>query len=506
MIAIKAQGVCKAFGPNEVLRDISFTLPAGQVTVLMGANGAGKSTLVKILSGVHSLDRGSLCLFDSPYAPVSPRDAMASAVVTVHQSIDEGVIPDLDIASNLLLEQLARGNTGFWLRRSSLHARARELTALVGLDAPVDTPVHTLSLADRQRVAIARAMSFEPKVLILDEPTSSLSANEADRLFELIDRLRSEGVAILYISHRMSDIRRISDRIITLRDGQISGLFEEQPLDLPAAVNAMLGRIVDDAVIEPVSSDAPAFQMTGVSLRPDSVPFDLTLHKGEVVAVCGLVGSGKTALGNALFGLEKPNSGTMMLAGRPYAPRSTGEAVTSGVFLCPKDRARNAVIPDFDLAGNMSLPFLKHYSSLSWLSRTRERRKAATSIEELDVVCQSYSDQIGTLSGGNQQKVMVARWLAEPCQLLVLDEPFQGVDIQARRDIGNRLRRTAPDRGTLVLVSEIDEALEIADRIIVISEHTLVNEHLNRDVDLDRLLQEVAAAQPHSLTVQPSAP
>jgi simple sugar transport system ATP-binding protein len=494
-IALRVNGIRKAFGSNQVLHDVSFELPAGEVTILMGANGAGKSTLVRILSGVHARDSGDIDLFDIPFDARTPAAAMASGVVTVHQNISEGVVPDLDIASNLLLEQLARGETGFWLKRRRLHARAAEIAQRVGLHASTDTLVRSLSLADRQLVSIARAMAYRPRVLILDEPTSSLSTTEANRLFTLIDSLREQGVAVLYISHRMSDIRRLADRIITMRDGRISGVFTSKPLDTAGAVNAMLGRDVEDMCLAIHEGKVPALSMHGLKLTPGSRAFDLTLHEGEIVVVTGLVGSGKSELANVLFGLQSAHGGTMQLGAAPYHPRSVRDAIRAGVFLCARDRTANSLVPDFSLTRNITLPFLFRYSHFSWLDCRHERRRASELIQELGVVCQSADDSIGSLSGGNQQKVVVARWLAEPARVLILDEPFQGVDIQARRDIAERLRRTAGRRATLVLVSEIDEAMEIADRIVVIAEHTLVGEHRNEDIDMDRLLVDVASSR-----------
>ena len=235
-------GLGKSFGPNEVLRGIALDLRAGEVTVLMGANGAGKSTLVKIMSGIHRADRGVMMLGDAPFLPGSPADAMRAGVVTVHQNIDDGVVGDLDVATNLVLDRLNGPGSGAFFNPRRIRREAAEVAGRMGLDIDLRADVTELSLADRQMVAIARAMAREPKVMILDEPTSSLSSNEASRLFALIDRLRERGVAILYISHRMSDIRRLADRIISLRDGRIAGIFDEEPLDYEGAVNAMLGQ------------------------------------------------------------------------------------------------------------------------------------------------------------------------------------------------------------------------------------------------------------------------
>ncbi|NAZ37857.1 ATP-binding cassette domain-containing protein [Rubellimicrobium sp. CFH 75288] len=491
--AIRIEGLTKAFGPNRVLRGIDLDLPAGAVTVLMGANGAGKSTLVKVLCGVHRADGGRVLLEGRPFAPASPAEALRAGVVTVHQAIDEGVVPDLDVASNLLLDRIADGSVGVASARR-LRAAARPLAEAVGLAADLGAPVRDLPLADRQLVAIARAMAHRPRLLILDEPTSSLSEAEARRLFGLIDRLRAQGVALLYISHRMGDIRRLADRVVAMRDGVIAGLFEERPLDTAGALRAMLGRDLGEAELEPAAGGRPVLEARGLVLRPGARPFDLVAREGEVIAVTGLVGAGKGTLAGVLFGTERPAGGDLRLDGAPFAPASPAEAVGRGVFLVPRDRRRNALVPDWDIGRNLTLPFLHRHAAGPFLRPRSETALGRRMVEEMGVVCQGVRDGIGTLSGGNQQKVVVGRWLAEPCRLLVLDEPFQGVDIRARRDIGARLRETAAARATLVLVSEVDEAAEIADRILVMAGHTIVAEHVNRALDLGAVMREAAEA------------
>lgn len=487
-------GLGKSFGRNMVLRGLSLDLNGGEVTALMGANGAGKSTLVKILSGVHRNDSGVIELKGKPFAPQSPADAMRNGVVTVHQHINDGVIPDLDVASNLMIDRLAEPGYGFMLRRRHMQEQARKIAAAMDLDIDVRKPVADLGVADRQLISIARAMSHEPSLLILDEPTSSLSAPEAERLFALIDRLKARGVAILYISHRMSDIRRIADRIVSMRDGEISGTFEGAELDYEGAVSAMLGHTMTEVNLDRPPQGKPILRLNALRLKPGAAPFDLSVHDNEVVVITGLLGSGKTALAHALFGLSKPVRGEMMLTDQPYGPGGPEEAIARGVFLSAKDRADNAVVPGFDLAKNMSLPFLARFSPLGFINRRGETQSARTLIDALSIVCQSEADDIGTLSGGNQQKVMLARWLSQSCSLLLLDEPFQGVDIRSRRDIGAKVRATAKGRATLVFVSELDEAFEIADRIVVMYDHTVVAEFANRDVDLNAVLAAVTGS------------
>ncbi|MFK7763018.1 MAG: sugar ABC transporter ATP-binding protein, partial [Roseobacter sp.] len=482
--ALNVSGLQKSFGRNHVLRGIDLALSPRSVTVLMGANGAGKSTLVKVICGHHRADGGSMTLAGATFDPTDAADAIAHGVVTVHQSIDDGVIPDLDVANNLMLDRLVERSHGLFVRERHLRAEAAKVADAMGIDVNLRARVSDLAVADRQMIAIARAMARAPKVLILDEPTSSLSATEADRLFALIDRLREQGVAILYISHRMSDIRRIADRIVVMRDGAISGVFETDPLDYEAAVTAMLGHRMTDVDIAVQDGTVPVLELQDLHLFDARAPINLTAHDGEIVALVGLLGSGKSRLAEILFGIKRPTQGSVRIRGKVYAPRSVKNAVEQGVFMSPKDRGTNAVIPDFDIADNMTVPFLEGLSVGSFLKARQQNRTAQQMVDQLGIICQSVGDGIGTLSGGNQQKVMIARWLLEPAQVLLMDEPFQGVDIGARRDIGKHIRATAQGRATLVFLAEIDEALEIADRIVVMNEGAIVGEHINQNIDL----------------------
>lgn len=494
---LDVSGIEKSFGPNHVLRGTDLSIPAGTVTVLMGANGAGKSTLVKILCGHHVADQGQMILSGKPYHPRDVADAINHGVVTVHQSIDDGVIPDLDVASNLMLNQLAQRGGSLWVRDRKLRQQAQSVASAMALDVDLGARVGNLPVADRQMIAIARALAHAPKVLVLDEPTSSLSAAEAERLFSLIDRLRDQGVAVLYISHRMSDLRRIADRIVVLRDGAVAGLYDSQPLDLESAVTAMLGHRMTDSNIKAKQSDQPILEVRNLKVFTDSAPIDLTVGSGEVVAITGLLGSGKSRFSEILYGMRQPLSGSITIDGVRFGPRHLRDAKECGVFLSPKDRATNAVLPDFDIANNMTVPFLGSLSRASFIASNKQRAWTDRMIQRVGVVCQSNRDAITTLSGGNQQKVMIARWLLEPSRVLLLDEPFQGVDIGARRDIAEHIRRSAQGRATVAFMTEIDEALEIADRIIIMNEGALIGEHLNGvNVDLAAIVTQISGHAP----------
>lgn len=484
------EGVTKSFGASAVLKGVELTLCAGEIVAFMGANGAGKSTLVKIVAGVHEASAGTMRLDGRPFRPSSPSDALRQGIVVVHQAINDNVVLSMDVLENLCIDRLCRGGPVMF-RRGRWRAEAAAMAERVGLDVPLNTPVSDLSLADRQMVAIARALGHDPKLLILDEPTSALSDFEAERLFRVVLDLKRRGVPVLYISHRMGDIRRLADRIVTLRDGVVTGDFAA-PLDYGAAVQAMLGRQLAKAGHARVPGGEVVVETNALRVAPESPPVSLSLRTGEVTAVVGLVGAGKTELAECLFGARRAAAGTILLDGRVFTPASPGAAVAAGVHMAAEDRAGASLVPDFDLSQNVSLPFTRAFSRLGLLGRAAERRHAADFVRRLGIVAPSEVAPIAALSGGNQQKVVLARWLSRPCRLLILDEPFQGVDIAARRDIGQALRETAGARATLVLCADLDEAAEVADRILVMSQGALVSEHFAGSLDREAVIRDLS--------------
>ena len=486
---VEMKRISISFPGVKALDGVDFRLFPGEVHTLMGENGAGKSTLIKALTGVYKIDDGEILISGVARRLAGTSDAQDAGISTVYQEVN--LCSNLTIGENVMLGHEKRG--AFGINWRATHSAATDALEKLGLGyLNPRQPLSTLSIAMQQLVAISRAMVAKSKVLILDEPTSSLSSAEADRLFELVDRLRARGVAILYISHRMSDIRRLADSIVSLRDGRIAGLFEGETLDYEGAVNAMLGQKISLSNIVVRDGTAPVFTAENLTIARGAKPFSLTLGDGEVVAITGLVGVGKTALAETLFGARTPVSGSMMLDGRAYAPKTTRAAIDQGVFLVAKDRGDSGIVPDFNIYENVSLPFLKRISNFGISNRRAERAQARQQISALGIVCRTERDEMNTLSGGNQQKVMVGRWLSQASRLLILDEPFQGVDISARRDIAAKLRASASGRATIVFLTELDEAFEIADRILVMSEHTLVGEHRNAGINVDRLLAEIA--------------
>ncbi|WP_246791875.1 sugar ABC transporter ATP-binding protein [Burkholderia perseverans] len=483
---LEARGLAKRFGATRALDGVDLTMRAGEVVALMGANGAGKSTLVKILSGVLRADAGTIRLRGLPFAPAGTQQAKAAGVATMHQSVAEAIVPTLSIAENLLLDRTNRGD-GRWFETPAARRRAAAaLAARVGLEVDLAAPAHTQPVAIRQLVTLARALDTDPALLILDEPTASLSADEAERLFGALDRLRERGVAILLVSHRSGDLRRVADRALVLRDGREVAAIAA-PFDYDAAVTAMIGRPLPRQAARgganpSIRSDPPGparhgapplaagFSARGLKLFDDAPPLDFDAARGEIVAFAGPIGGGKSRLARTVFGLERYAAGAMTLDGRPWRPRGPAEAVAAGVVMLGEDRWASSLFPDSvpfaSVAGTLSFPFLARWFPRGRVGRRLERERAAALIRRLTIRCTGPDDRVARLSGGNQQKVALARGFAEPAALLLLDEPFQGVDVGARAEIVEVLRRGAAGYATLVFVSDPEEAFELADRVL----------------------------------------
>ncbi|WP_324651824.1 sugar ABC transporter ATP-binding protein [Georgenia sp. H159] len=486
--ALTLEDMTMSFGPNRVLKGVSLDLFPGRVTALLGANGAGKSTLIKILSGVYRPDGGRILVAGEPVDISSPMSAAHHGIQTVHQRVDESMVPGLTVAENLVFEELVQGRLRPVTSLRSLLPRAREIAETLDLgwsDATLLKDSFELGIADSQMLLLARALNHRPTVLVLDEPTSTLSESEAQRLFALIDRLREDGVAILYVSHRLSEVRALSDDLVVLRDGRIHDR-QTAPFDMSAAVTSMLGETIrfEASSHEEYRGDRVAVGLRGVQLLTRSAPLDLDLRYGEVTGVIGLIGAGKTELARAVFGADRLRSGSMELDGKPYAPRHTHDAVRRGVYLAPEDRAAEAMLPGWTVAATGTLPFLGKISPGGLVRSRRQRQVATDIIDSYGVVATGPEQDMDSLSGGNQQKVVVARWLREEPRVMLLDEPFRGVDLGARRDIAHKAREQAAGGAcVVVLVSDVEELREVADRVIVMVEGSIGLDAYTSEVD-----------------------
>ena len=471
MATVSVEHVGKSFGATRALDDVSLEFREGEILAMVGANGAGKSTLIKIICGYHGDHEGTLRVDGQPVRFRSPRDAYQRGIQTVHQLINQGVVQNMTVGENLALEYLLSSECELFVKGHAVRERAREIAARMGLEhLDLDRKVAELSQSDRQLLVIARALASRPKLLVLDEPTSSISEREAAVLFEKLERLRAEGVAILYVSHRLHEVRRIADRVAVIRDGRLAAVLS-RPFDVKEIVTAMVGTVRD----HPQRARAAGagrrarLEVRGLVTRAGLPPLDLRAHAGEVLGITGLIGAGKSELAEVLFGLRAPLSGEVLLDGAPWTPGSIRDAVEAGVHLVPEDRANNAVIRGFSIRHNMTFPFLRRFASFGLMRPGRERTRAEELVGSMGVRCAGEDAAIESLSGGNQQKVIVARWLLQRCKVLVLDEPFQGVDIKSRRDIGEHIRETAGDCAVIVLATDLDEILEVADRVVVLN-------------------------------------
>ncbi|EJB02003.1 simple sugar transport system ATP-binding protein [Rhizobium sp. BK619] len=476
MPLLHVENISRSFGSTRALAGADLSIERGEIVALMGANGAGKSTLVKILSGVLPADGGAIRLKGRHFAPQSPAEAARAGVVTVHQSTDLVGAAGLTVADALLLNRFADRSTPFFVSRAGIRRAAQAILDAAGFSLPLDRDFGELASADRQLVAIARALANRADLLILDEPTASLAGEESRRLFDILLRLRERGLAILYISHRTADLEAIADRALVMRGGRVVGTFS-RPIDFSSAIETMIGRRLDAARPDARAATGPAiFEMRSARLLAEGASFDLSLHEGEVVAVAGVLGAGKSRLLQAIFGVTALEGGAMFLDGRPYRPRSPAEAIAAGVAMAAEDRHRSSLMPPawpgHSLAATISLPHLSKWYPRGFLVGGRERREAEQAISRFGIKAAGPLASVWSLSGGNQQKAVIARWEAEPSRLLLLDEPFQGVDVGARRDIIQAIRART-DRATLIATSDPEEAYEVADRILVIDRHLL---------------------------------
>lgn len=489
---IRVRELSKRFAASLALDRVSLEIYPAEVVALLGANGAGKSTLVKILAGSQSADAGEIWLEGAPRRFSSPLSARRFGIVAVHQQINEGIAPGLSVAENLLLDELCKPGADFWLNRRRLLERAAGIAAGLGLSLPLEQPIEQLGQAERQLVVLARALALQPRLLILDEPTAALSDAEAQRLFTLIDTLRSRGVAIVYISHRLSDLRRVADRAIVLRDGRLAGEFTVE--QLPQAVSAMLGQTLAEHPYLPRAAGRAVLQVHAMKILPGSAAFDLTLHENEVVVLTGLLGAGKTEIAEVLFGLRKAAAGRLQLDGLDWHAQSPREAIRSGVFFAGEDRVSQSLVPDFSLRRTLTLPFLERFTRGGFIRNRAEAAAVEAQVAALGIKAAGIDVPMSALSGGNQQKVVLGRWLLGEGRVLILDEPFQGVDVRARRDIGQRLRDSAKGRATLVICADVDEALDIADRVLLVRDHAVVAEYPRAGLDRADLVADMSGS------------
>ena len=488
--AVRFEKITRRFPGVQALSDVSLEIAAGSCHALCGENGAGKSTLGKILAGIHTPDSGRLVVHGREVHFTSPRDALAAGVGMVHQEL--AFCENLSVAENLCLGALpARAGL---LDRQAMAERATAMLAEIGTTLDVGRAVGSLTIAQQQMVQIAMAVSGGARIIIFDEPTSSLSQVEADRLYELIGRLTARGVACIYVSHRMPEVFRLCDTVSVLRDGQHVGTRPIAELSEHELVRMMIGRPLAEYVSPPnaVPGDE-VLRVRGLSSPGKFDDVSFSLRSGEVLGIAGLVGAGRSELAQALFGLDHVRRGEISLRGQRVRVDTPAEAISLGIGLVPEDRKRQGLVPQESALHNLSLAILRRLSRLGWLRRREERSVAQEFFDRLRVRAASLDVVVAGLSGGNQQKIVLARWLAARASVLILDEPTRGVDVGAKAEIHALIGELAARGSAILLISsELPEILTLATRIIVLRGGRLVGEVTREQATQDRLLRLMA--------------
>ena len=509
-IVLAARGITKSFPGVRALADVSLELRRGKLTALLGENGAGKSTLMNILAGVFPPDAGQILLDGREIRFEGPWSAHARGIATIFQELS--LVPHLSVAENIFLGREPRRRTGL-LDGRRLAAETRALLRRVDLDVDPATPVAALRVGQQQIVEIARAVSTDARVLIMDEPTSSLSGHEVEILFGLIRDLKARGVALVYITHKLEELERVADEVAVLRDGRVAGAGPIAGLTRDQIVRLMVGR--ETAVLHekaPARLGAEVLRTENFSLRaargsgaPEVGGVDLQLRAGEVLGIFGLVGAGRTELLEALFGLHAGRTdGKVFLAGEPVGFSSPREAMAHGLALAPEDRKREGLILDLSVTANASLASLDGAVGRGFINPRREAALVAPYLARFRVKAASPGQPIRLLSGGNQQKVILAKWLASGPRILLLDEPTRGIDIGAKREIYAFIDELAQaGLGLIVVSSELPEVLALSDRIMVMCEGRKTAEFARAAATPESVLQ---AALPGSASLPASSP
>ena len=452
-VHLRMTGITKRFPGVVALAGVSLEVRGGEVLSLMGENGAGKSTLMKILGGAYAPDEGHIEIDGRPVAFRTVSDSKAQGIALIHQELM--LAPNVDIAGNIFMGNEPRLGGRFGpMDRRAMRRRADELLARVGLDRPATTPVSTLTAGQMQMVEIAKALSADARVLIMDEPTSSLTSGESEQLFTIINQLRGEGLAIVYISHRMEEVVRLSDRITIMRDGRYIGDLSRAEATQDKIVSMMVGRAFttrypERPAGEPGADAPPVLSVENVVVPGATAGVSFNARRGEILGFAGLVGAGRTELMQVLFGVDPSRGGTMRLDGAAYDPASPRDAIDAGVYLAPEDRKRHGLVLPMSVAQNTSLPDIGNYTPGGWLNRSTEKKVAEAEVKRMRIKTPDVGRRVVNLSGGNQQKVVLGKWLAMRPKVLILDEPTRGIDVGAKgRDLphdGRAGRRRADD-------------------------------------------------------------
>jgi ribose transport system ATP-binding protein len=484
------RGICKRFPGVVALDRVNLTVGRGEVVGLVGENGAGKSTLMNILGGVYSPDAGEILFDGRPVRLRSVTDATRLGIAFIHQELN--LLDNLDVAGNVFLGREPFLGPLRLIRHRKIHADTEPWLRRLGLNVSTRTRVGDLSLAEKQMVEIARALSLNARLIIMDEPSSSLTVAETQRLLALVNELRNGGVSVIYISHRLAELDACADRVVVLRDGRNAGELSRSEMSHDRIVRLMVGREIRSFYVEPGGAPTPGFfRVRNVRSRRyphQRVSFDAAA--GEILGFAGLVGAGRSELARALIGLDAVEPAELWLDGRRLTVRNPREAIEQGIFLVPEDRRGEGLITAMSVGDNITLPSLRRLASFGWVRRGEERRQAREQVAALDIRTPDLRTPALHLSGGNQQKVVLAKWLALRPRVMILDEPTRGIDVGAKAEI-YRLMRELAARGTVILMisSDMEEILHVSDRVAVMHEGAITGVLERADATEENILQ-----------------
>jgi rhamnose transport system ATP-binding protein len=465
---LELEGIEKRFAGVHALRGVDLALYPGEVHALVGENGAGKSTLVKVLAGIHEPDAGTIEIAGAEQEIAGPQQSRALGIAVVHQ--EPVLFPQLTVAENIYLEYPPRTRLGSVDWRRMYHSAQQQLDSF-GVQLSARRLVEGLSAAEQQLVELARALTFEAQVLVLDEATASLSANEVDRLFSLVESLKQSGVALMFVGHRLEEVFHLADRITVLRDGALVKTSMAAETNVDEVIRSMVGRKLDVLYpkVQAYIGD-PVLEVEGLTSRGLFEDVSFTLNRGEILGFAGLVGAGRTEIARAVFGIDPLDSGTVRVKGEPVTPRSPGQMMREGLALVPEDRHGQGVVLEMPITPNVTLPVLASIARHGVLDRGTEERMAGEQAERLQVRSAGLSQLVGSLSGGNQQKVVLAKWLLTNPSIMILDDPTRGIDVGTKAEVHRLMSTLASEGLAIILISnELPEVMAMSDRLLVFS-------------------------------------
>jgi rhamnose transport system ATP-binding protein len=489
---LKVEHVSKSFGGVHALQDVHFQIFAGEVHAILGENGAGKSTLIKILTGFHQPDTGEMYLNGHAVRFADTREAQEHGIAAIYQ--EPSLFPDLDVAENIMVGRQPVRRLG--INWKAMYREAGDLLRRLGLPIDPRTKARDLSVAQQQVVEIARALSVNAKVLIMDEPTSSLTLREVEELFTIVRQLRDAGTAIVFISHRLEELFALADRVTILRDGTYVGTREIAGVTTEELIRMMVGRTLGELFPKQVVDPGDVvLEVDNLGVEGAFSDVSFQLRRGEIVGMSGLIGAGRTNVARALFGTEPATAGTIKLNGKPVTIKSPGQAMALGIGYVPEDRKEHGLVLPMSIGDNVTLPVLSSYASMGWLNAGRALEVAKASCRQLEVKMAGIGQKAVHLSGGNQQKVVLAKWLGTKPRVLILDEPTRGIDVGTKAAV-HRLMSSLAAEGLAILMisSELPEILGMSDRILVMREGRLTAEFSRAEATQEKLMSAATAA------------